>query len=346
MALPKQVQAQLAEVEELEKQMEARKRGEKPSSDEPKGDQGEDETPDDSQADTEASNSDEPAKRESKQSDDAKPSDKSPTDVADDFQQKYNTLRGKYDAEVPRLHQQVRDLTEQLDQLRKQVSEKPKQSEEPTKPKEKVSYVTDADRQEFGEELIDVQRRVAKEVAQEYEDRLEAQQKVIDELRSQVDNTGSQLGEMSFAQRLHQLVPDFAQIDNDERWIAWLNEYDPMLRGPRRVQAKAAFDAGDAEAVAHYVNLFKESLSDTQKQEPSSEEKQTRQAELEKQVSPNRSANSQSKNTGREAKVYTERELGKAWEKIRVLNTRGQYDDAAKLEAEITAAYLEGRVRA
>jgi len=27
------------------------------------------------------------------------------------------------------------------------------------------------------------------------------------------------------------------------------------------------------------------------------------------------------------------------------LNTRHQYDEATKLEAEITAAYLEGRVR-
>jgi hypothetical protein len=329
MALPKQVQAQLAEVEELEKSLTAR-------NDKPK-DAEEAETED--QADTEVVET-EPETEEAAEPEDAAPADTSPTDVADDFRQKYNTLRGKYDAEVPRLHEQVRGLTSQVEELHRQLSQTQK-SDEPTKPEEKVSYVTDADREEFGEELIDVQRRVAREVAAEYEQQLKSQAEVIEELRSQVAQTGNQVGEMSFAQRLNQLVPDFAQVDQDERWVAWLNEYDPMLRGPRRVQAKAAFDAGDAEAVAHYVSLFKESIADTK--EPVADK---RQAELEKQVAPNRSANTaRTKSAGKDAKIYSEREVNGVWDKIRQLNTRGMFDEAAKLEADITAAYLEGRVK-
>lgn len=328
MALPKQVQAQLAEVEELEKTLTARK--EKPKDAK--------EAKSENQADTEVEATN-PKTAEAVVSDKAKSADRSPTDVADDFEQKYRTLRGKYDAEVPRLHQQVKELTEKVEQLSK-AAEKP-QAVEPTKPKEKVSLVTDADRAEFGEELIDVQRRVAREVAAEYQEQLEAQAKVIEELKAQVSNTGSQIGQMTFAQKLTQLVPDFEQVDTDERWVAWLNEYDPMLRAPRRTQAKAAFDAGDAEAVAHYVKLWKASIADTQ--EPV---KAKRQAELEKQVAPNRTANSaRTQNVGKEAKIYSAREVEGVWNKIRVLNTRGQVDEAAKLEAEITAAYLEGRVR-
>lgn len=328
MALPKQVQAQLAEVEELEKTLTARK--------EPQAEP--DQTPDieGEEADTAA---EVPVKAEqAAKPEKVKPADTSPTDVADEYEQKYKTLRGKYDAEVPRLHQQVKELTGKLEELRKQVSEKPA---EPTKPKEKVSYVTDADRAEFGEDLIEVQRRVAREVSQEYEDRFERQEAVIKELQQQLKQTGSQVGEMSFAQRLNQLVPDFAQIDNDERWVTWLNEYDPMLNGPRRNLAQDAFNRADAEAVAHYVNLFKQSIKTV---EPAP--KPDRKAELEKQVTPNRSANSvSSKSAGKEAKVYSEREIQGAWNRIRTLNTRGMYDDAAKLEAEITSAYLEGRVR-
>jgi hypothetical protein len=37
--------------------------------------------------------------------------------------------------------------------------------------------------------------------------------------------------------------------------------------------------------------------------------------------------------------------MDKAWNKTRNLNTSGKYDEAAKLEAELTAAYMEGRVR-
>jgi len=330
MALPKQVQAQIAELEELEKTLEAQR---KPKL--VKDEQVETET---EQLDTEAEVTEEAAEVTT-EPDEAKSADTSPTDVADEFEQKYKTLRGKYDAEVPRLHQQVRDLNGKLDELVKSMEAKP---EPPTKSKEKVSYVTDADRAEFGEELIDVQRRVAQEVSQEYTERVEQQDAVIQKLQEQLAKTGNDVGEMSFTQRLHSVVPDFAEIDNDERWVAWLNEHDPMLRGPRRDQAAAAFQAGDAEAVLHYVNLFKESIA-----KPETAPRDQRQTELEKQVAPNRSANSvRTQSANQNSKIYSPREVDTAWTKVRALNTKGKYADAEKLEAELTVAYMEGRVRA
>ena len=329
MALPKQVQAQLAELEELEKTLEAQKK--------PKLVKDEEVKPDEEQLDTEAEVTEEPVAA-TPEPEEAKSADTSPTDVADEFEQKYKTLRGKYDAEVPRLHQQVRDLNGKLDELAKSMEAKP---EPPTKSKEKVSYVTDADRAEFGEELIDVQRRVAQEVSQEYTERMEQQDAVIQKLQEQLAKTGNDVGEMSFTQRLHSVVPDFAEIDNDERWVAWLNEHDPMLRGPRRDQAAAAFQAGDAEAVLHYVNLFKESIA-----QPEPAPRDQRQSELEKQVAPNRSANSvRTQSANQNSKLYSSKEVDNAWTKVRALNTKGKYADAEKLEAELTAAYMEGRVR-
>lgn len=322
MALPKQVQAQLAEVEELEKQLKA---------------QDAEAPPEPVVEDTEVEVPEEPAKQEAKL-EEVKPTDESPKeDPADEFQQKYKTLKGKYDAEVPRLHQQIRELTDQMKAL-KEAQDAAKKAEA-EKPKERVSLVTDADREEFGEELIDVQRRIATEVAQEYEDRFEKQEELIKALQDQLQNTGNQIGEMNFGQKLRQLVPDFDQIDADERWMEWLNEYEPMLNGPRRDVAQNAFNTGDAETVAHYVKLFKQSLSEAP--EPV---KDTRQAELEKQVSPSRSVSMQKADQSK--KIYSEREIAGAWTRIRNLNTKGQFDEASKLEAEITSAYLEGRVKA
>ena len=316
MALPKQVQAQLAEVEEYEKALEAQKNQEVQPDTE-------------SEVGTETEAAPQPAE--------VTPADTSPTDVEDDFRQKYSTLRGKYDAEVPRLHQQVREMTEELSAIRKDLSAK---KAEPTKPKEKVSYVTDADREEYGEDLLNVQRRVAQEVSQDYEDRIGQQDAIIAKLQEKLANTGNQVGEMDFSQRLQQAVPDWSKIDNDERWVAWLNEHDPMLRGQRRVLAQAAFDNGDVEAVSDYVKLWKASLG-----EPDVA-KQTRQNELEKQVAPNRSANStRTQSAAQSSKIYSPREIDNAWTKVRTLNTKGQYAEAEKLEAELTVAYMEGRVR-
>ena len=334
MALPKQVQQQLDEVEELEKQLEAQ--GEeveakpevkkKKTSKKAKAEDTEVEVTDDEPIE-------EPVAVE------ATPADDSKEEVSESFKQKYATLRGKYDAEVPRLHQQVKELTDQMNAIREEAEAAKKAEAE--KPKEKVSYVTDADREEYGDDLIDFQRRVAKEASQEYEDRFEQQAKVIEQLQQQISNTGSQVGEVGFTQKLNALVPGFDQLDNDERWVAWLNEYDPMTRGPRRDQAQSAFNSGDAEAVAHYVGLFRESIN-----EPVANGKSDRQTELEKQVTPSRSASTvTNKSSSKDSRVYSEKELNNAWTKIRTLNTQGKYDDAEKLEAELTAAYMEGRVK-
>ena len=318
MALPKQVQAQLAEVEEYEKALEAQQNPQAVEMDT------------EAKVGTEAEAAPPPDKVE--------PADTSPTDVEEEtFKQKYATLLGKYDAEVPRLHQQVRELNGELGQIRKDIAAKPV---EPTKSKEKVSFVTDEDRAEYGEELLDVQRRVAQEVSQDYQGQIEQQNAVISKLQEKLASTGSQVGEMDFSQRLQQAVPDWSQIDNDERWVAWLNEHDPMLRGQRRVLAQAAFDNGDVDAVSDYVKLWKTSLG-----EPDVA-KQNRKTELEKQVAPNRSANStRTQSAAQNSKIYSTREVDNAWTKVRTLNTRGQYAEAEKLEAELTVAYMEGRVR-
>ena len=338
MALPKQVQEQLKEVEELEKQLKAQSETEEKPKKETKKKKVSKKAKktEEVAADTEVEVIEERPPEDEPVLEEAAPADNSSEEVSDVFEQKYSTLKGKYDAEVPRLHQQVRELTEQMNAINKQAEAVKKAKAE--KPREKVSYVTDADREEYGDDLIDFQRRVAKEVSQDYEERFEQQEKVIEELRTQVSNTDNHVGEVGFAQRLNNLVPGFDQLDNDERWVAWLNEYDPMTRGPRRDQAQAAFNSGDAEAVAHYVSLFRESVKPVNG-------RGDHQAELEKQVTPNRSANSSSKSVGRESKIYSAGELEKGWNKIRTLNTSGKYDDAAKLEAELTLAYMEGRVK-
>lgn len=333
MALPKQVQQQLDEVEELEKQLEAQGEETKAKPEVKKKKTSKKAKAEDTEVEV---TDDEPI--EEPVAVEATPADDSIEEVSESFKQKYATLRGKYDAEVPRLHQQVKELTDQMNAIREEAQAAKKAEAE--KPKEKVSYVTDADREEYGDDLIDFQRRVAKEVSQDYEERFEQQSRVIQDLQSKISNTDNQVGEVGFTQKLNALVPGFDQLDSDERWVAWLNEIDPMTRGPRRDQAQAAFNSGDAEAVAHYVSLFRGSV------EPVANGKSDRQTELEKQVTPSRSASTvASKSSNNSSKIYSEKELDRGWTKIRDLNSQGKYDDAEKLEAELTVAYMEGRVK-
>lgn len=314
MALPKQVEAQLRELEALEKQLTDAQNPEQTPAEPPQDPQ--------------------PALVEPKPVEPT-PTPTEPVAVDEKWEQKYKTLKGMYDAEVPRLHADLRDLKAQVDNLRKASETKPV---EPVQSKAAEKLVTDADVEAFGSDLIEVQRKVAREVAAEFRGELDAMRAENDKLREQLTSTGTQVSEASFEQRLYRMVPDFEAINADPKWIAWLNEVDPLLRAPRSSVAQQAFNRGDAEGVAHYVSLFRQNNKPV---EPTADKTE----ELERQIQPNRSAASTTP-TSQKGKVYTNADIEKMFRKATDLSIKGQSDAAKKLEAEIDAAFTEGRVTA
>lgn len=324
MALPKQVEKTIKDLEALEAQLAKEQEDKGSTPEEPKAEI--EETP------TEPT----PVAEEPEATEQPKVEPSNPVEVdpqeEETWQQKYRTLQGMYDAEVPRLHAQLKELKAQMKEL-----QTPKVEEAP-KPKERKKLVTDDDVQAFGEDLIEVQRKVAREVAQEFQEELEKLRSDNDVLREQLTKTGSQVSEASFEQRLHRMVPDFDQINADPKWIAWLNEVDPMIRAPRMTVAQEAFNRGDAEGVAYYVNMFKQGIA------PASQPKGPNE-ELERQIQPNRSATNTAP-VQPKGKTYSVKQIEAMFKKAADLGGRGDIDAARKLEAEIDAAYMENRVTA
>jgi hypothetical protein len=327
MALPKQVQQQINEVSDLEQQLYGDDTAATP------------ETTVSTVVEPEAEQ--EVPAGESEVVDDDSTAEVEPTkpDGEDLWKQKYKTLQGMYDAEVPRLHSQVKDLSGELEALKNQVLESQKAADAAEKQaahEARVNLVTDDDRQEFGDELIEVQRKVAREETADLIARFEALEAENAQLKQQLDDTGARVVTASFEQRLTQLVPDFAEVNVDPRWINWLNEEDPMLRGPRMTAAQAAYAEGDAEGVAHFVTLFKESL------QPVDTEDSGRAQELENQIQPSTSGASLPPQN--QPGTLTDADIRAMFTKVMSLNAAGRLDEARKLEAEIDAAYQEGRV--
>jgi hypothetical protein len=323
MALPRQVEAQLRELEQIEKQL-AENQNPAPANPEPES------------ADTPPAESSTPEPVVKQQAPvETKPEPTEPAIAEETWQSRYIALKGKYDAEVPRLHADVRELKAQVDALRKASETKPVETKKPTVAEK---LVTDADVEAFGSDLIEVQRKVAREVAAEFRGELDAMRAENEKLREQLTSTGTQVSEASFEQRLYRMVPDFEAVNADPKWIAWLNEVDPLLRAPRSTVAQQAFNRGDAEGVAHYVAMFKKSVAPV---EPTADKTE----ELERQIQPNRSAAS-TPPTSQKGKVYTNADIEKMFRKATDLGVKGRTDEAKKLEAEIDAAYMEGRVTA
>jgi hypothetical protein len=325
MALPKQVEAQLKELEKIEQQIADSQN--KPA----------DPAPNPEPAPAEPTPEPTPEPTEPKPVDPT-PEPTEPVVPEETWQQKYKTLKGMYDAEVPRLHADLRELKSQVESLRKAAEAKPA---EPVKPATPEKLVTDADVEAFGSDLIEVQRKVAREVAAEFRGELDAMKAENDKLREQLNATGNQVSEATFEQRLHRLVPDFEAVNVDPKWVAWLNEVDPLLRGPRLTVAQEAFNRGDAEGIAHYVSLYKATLAPATPAEPAPSKAE----EIERQVQPNRSANS-TPPSSQKGKVYSDRDIQVMFKRAIELGAKGQPDEARKLEAEIDLAYKEGRVTA
>lgn len=324
MALPKQVEAQLKELEKIEQQI----------ADSQKTNAELAPTPEPAPAEPTPEPTPAPAEPTPVEN---KPEPTEPVVAEETWQQKYKTLKGMYDAEVPRLHADLRELKSQVESLRKAAETKPA---EPVKPATPEKLVTDADVEAFGSDLIEVQRKVAREVAAEIRGELDAVRAENEKLREQLTATGNQVSEASFEQRLHRLVPDFEAVNVDPKWISWLNEVDPLLRGPRMSVAQEAFNRGDAEGIAHYVSLFKATLAPANvEQAPSKAD------EIARQVQPTRSAASTAP-TSQQGKVYTDSDIQKMFRRSIELSAKGQNDEARKLEAEIDAAYRDGRVTA
>lgn len=323
MALPRQVAQRIKEVEDIERQLSGETQQPEPSVEEAEVVE---------QPEPEAELAQEPETPEVAPEPEVEKPEKPEEDAAV-WRQKYKTLQGMYDKEVPQLHSQVKDLKAELNKISEAM--KAKQEEEVKAPQ---SLVTDEDVQNFGEDLISVQRKVAQEVAAQYDAKLEAYEAKIAKLEESLGTTQSSVAESSFESRLHRLVPNFSEVNADPKWIAWLDEVDPVLRAPRRSVAEQAYQSGDAEGVAYYVDMFNKTIAPEPEPEVVKPNK-----ELESQIQPSRKAASNAP-TSQKGKNYTTAQITQMFNKAARLSSTGKVDEANKLEAEIDSAYMQGRV--
>jgi hypothetical protein len=86
--------------------------------------------------------------------------------------------------------------------------------------------------------------------------------------------------------------------------------------------------------------LFRESK---QAAEPA---KKATSQELESQIQPSKVASTTQRRSSQQGKLYTDSDIRGMFAKVMQLNSSNRTDDAQKLEAEIDAAYAQGRVSA
>lgn len=266
-------------------------------------------------------------------------------DNQDDWQQKYQTLQGMYNADVPRLNAQVQELTQrgqQMEQLVATMQAVPAPTPEPVAP---VSSLTDDEVEEYGES-IDIMRKVSQEVAGHYQQQLSSMQDRINELQGtvvprveQIANQQAQSAEQSFWSSLQSTVPNWREVNDSEAFQSWLLETDPLSGLTRQTYLDDAQRNMDVTRVASFFQSW-QSATGASVAQPN---RTASNSELEMQVTPGKGRTSGAPQSGG-AKTYTPQDITKFFEKVRTGGFKGNEKERDAIERDIFAAQSDGRI--
>lgn len=247
-------------------------------------------------------------------------------DSVEKLRNRYASLQGKYNAEVPRLHQQTKDLESRIQQL---MEENNGLRGEIARREQAKTYITEQDSDTYGEDMVDLVRRGAREESAKFAAEAASLKGQVEQLRQQMQSqaqaTAAQREEV-FYSTLTAEAPFWESQNSDPGFLAWLEETDPIYGFQRNEALQRAFNALDAHRVSA---IFKEYHDALRSSNP-----------LARQVSPARNRGMASGQP--EPRTWSQGEIQAfydAWRRNQISD-----EDAQKIEKEIADAVATGRV--
>ena len=247
------------------------------------------------------------------------------------WEQRYNSLNGKYLAEVPALHNQLAQLTGRLEAMEILRFTPDTSAEPPVSDEERaLQHLTEDERTDYGPEVLDVHRRLAQGVAEDI-----VRQSVADiENRLAVLEYEklSQSGDAFWGRVEAQYPGAKALNDSDPRWRTFLNASDPLSGVPRRTIGNSALTTGDVTRIVSLLTEFRPLTSTPAKKTP---------------LPPTAKPRGRGKTVVTQATTkpnITESAMNKFYADVARGRYRGREAEVAQREREIEDAVAEGRI--
>ena len=341
MALPEQVRKQIEAADEKLKELSGVSQADEADVDN---------QPDKSDSDSppEADNA-----TEKVQSSDANEHRKEEDPNSETYAQRWRTLQGQYNAEVPRLRAANKEMQARIGQLEQLLStmQSPPAATQAATQSEPQRYVTDDDVAEYGES-IDMMRKVYREeissltgkIAQLENALQHVSSSVTGQVLPQVQRVAQQQAasaEERFWQNLAVQVPDWQQLNNNPDFQSWLLEVDPLTNTSRQAHLEIAQRDLDANRVAAFFRAY---TGVSGNMPPANAQPNRSASELEKQVAPGRSRGSSSTPASQTTKTYTPGDIKKFFNDVRSGRFKGRESERDRIERDIFAAQREGRI--
>ena len=260
------------------------------------------------------------------------------------LEQKYKTLQGMYNAEVPRLHAEKRELTNRVQQLEQLIASMNAAPAQQQAPMEKL--ITEQDMEDYGDS-IEVMRRVFREEMSSKDTEINELKRLVRQMQGTVVPQVHQLSqsyavsnEQRFWADLQTAVPDWQDINGSQEFQAWLLEVDPLTGIPRQTYLDDAQRNMDARRVANFFTAWKGMTGSSNARTPTAAQPAS---ELERQVAPGKGRSGGAKPQG-EAKTYTSEDIKKFFSDVQKGRYRGKEAERDRIERDIFAAQREGRI--
>lgn len=338
MTIPLQVKRAAEAADELQKQLVSGETPEQPAAETPAG---EEQAP----VTAEQQFTREPAAAE------APAPEGQPSGGPEDWEEKYRTLSGKYSSEVPKLHRQLKELQDKLDHMRDlfaQLQTQPPPAPAPDSDRraapKPTTVISDEEREDYGEDLLDVMGRAGKQAVTP---EIEALRAEIAALKQQLGGVTQHVAKSAREEMFDTLtkeVPNWAQINESQQFLDWLGQLDPYSGYRRQDMLDHASANNDA---ARIVNFFRGFLRESNAVAPTSQTGSPQRGakrNLEEMVTPGAGrSGTVSAPQGNES-TWSQREIAQFYRDV----NQGKYKNDPKqkdaIERQILKASTEGRV--
>ena len=273
----------------------------------------------------------------------APPQPPEPTNPAD-WEHQFRSLRGRYEREIEnnrRMAQQLTDTQKLLAQVNVQPAPPPAELRFANSNQRRI---TDKERSEYGDELMDVVGRRAQEVTEP----LLAQ--IINELQGVkrqiggVQNAAYYDAQVGMYEALKQEVPNWDAINNSPEFARWLDQPDPIFGQTKRAALGAAHTANQT---ARVVEIFKRFLNDQLGVQPPSATppaNSNQPLDLAQYAAPGRAKPGQTE-APPEKPIFTAAQISQFYREKTAGKYAGREAEADALERALIAAGNEGRIR-
>jgi hypothetical protein len=271
---------------------------------------------------------------------------------ASNYKQMYHTLKGKYDAEVPRLQNDLRNLQNELANTQSILASlsdvdpsNPGNGNTATQHKKKL--LTDQDIADYGSDLIDVVKRAAMEEVGGQLETLNKENQQLKQKLNEIGAKGAATAKASVYTHLDTAVPNWREINRDEKFLDWLADADLYSGLTRQELLLKAFEQNDSSRVTMFFNNF---LSEHTSQSGAKTEPKPRQntakVSLDTLVAPGKPNSSGNGDGAPDSKrIYSQADITAFYEKVRKGAYRDKPTERANLERDILAAAAEGRIK-